>query len=156
MIEELLPMDGRWIAIVDYPELADIMLGNESRWLAFVNETEARRLQWDPDVSDRDLEWVRTRVKELRAHHKNIRSEDGLKVRLPKKAPSEPQFSGWDKKGREIWAHYQYFIQARPTQTEMLHSINCITVTIKLEETRDPKPKPRASDSALLAAINKL
>ena len=113
----LLPADGRYVAIADYPELAEHRLKEEADWLRFLNETKepSFRAEWqvDPAVVVKRVDIANRHL----AEHKPVRSPDGLSVRLPLMTPGNPSFSGYTEDGREIWYAYEHFIQAAHDET---------------------------------------
>lgn len=91
----LIPMDGRWIRKVDYPDLARILL-----------EREASRLEFLSNLIDD------TRALRLLSNHVPVESRDRTKVRVPKARLGTGVFDGFTEKYGETYAIYNRYIQA--------------------------------------------
>ena len=115
----LLPMDGSYISIKDFPELSAHLLDEETSQLRVLGEMQTP--EWITKFgggAERDalLQELASGARGQVAAHKSIKSPDGLMVRLPQ-SKSRPVPHGWTDDGRKIWIDYAYFIQARPDET---------------------------------------
>lgn len=122
-IGALLPMDGSYVSINEFPELAAKLLEDESLRLKWLKD-ETRRKYYDRTFgsgyfTEAELERRINRAQTRLAAYMPITNGAAVRIPIPSGMPNGQSSPQWHPHGNGdgVWFRYDYYIQARPDET---------------------------------------